>query len=66
LPPPEAVALNRYFGFHHQLFSSRMKGQQDIAKVALFLASPYADYISGAALVVDGGLLSKLPLPEYW
>jgi len=21
---------------------------------------------AGAALVVDGGLLSKLPLPEYW
>ena len=44
----------------------RLGKAEDIAKVALFLASPYADYISGAALVVDGGLLSKLPLPEYW
>jgi NAD(P)-dependent dehydrogenase (short-subunit alcohol dehydrogenase family) len=44
----------------------RLGKAEDIAKVALFLASSYADYISGASLVVDGGLLSKLPLPEYW
>jgi len=44
----------------------RLGQAEDIAKVALFLASSYADYISGASLVVDGGLLSKLPLPEYW
>jgi len=44
----------------------RLGKAEDIAKVALFLASPYADYVSGASLVVDGGLLSKLPLPEYW
>jgi NAD(P)-dependent dehydrogenase (short-subunit alcohol dehydrogenase family) len=44
----------------------RLGKAEDIAKVALFLASPYADYISGSSLVVDGGLLSKLPLPEYW
>jgi NAD(P)-dependent dehydrogenase (short-subunit alcohol dehydrogenase family) len=44
----------------------RLGTAEDIAKVVLFLASPYADYISGTSLVVDGGLLSKLPLPEYW
>lgn len=44
----------------------RLGTAEDIAKVALFLASPLADYVSGASLVVDGGLLSKLPLPEYW
>ncbi len=44
----------------------RLGKAEDIAKVALFLASPYADYVSGASLVVDGGLLSRLPLPEYW
>ena len=44
----------------------RLGRAEDIAKVALFLASPYADYVSGTSLVVDGGLLSKLPLPEYW
>jgi NAD(P)-dependent dehydrogenase (short-subunit alcohol dehydrogenase family) len=44
----------------------RLGKAEDIAKVVLFLASPYADYISGTSLVVDRGLLSKLPLPEYW
>jgi len=44
----------------------RLGTAEDIAKIALFLASSYADYVSGASLVVDGGLLSKLPLPEYW
>ena len=44
----------------------RLGRAEDIAKVALFLASPYAEYVSGTSLVVDGGLLSKLPLPEYW
>jgi len=44
----------------------RLGKAEDIAKVALFLSSPYADYVSGTSLVVDGGLMSKLPLPEYW
>jgi NAD(P)-dependent dehydrogenase (short-subunit alcohol dehydrogenase family) len=44
----------------------RLGTAEDIAKVALFLSSSYADYVSGTSLVVDGGLLSKLPLPEYW
>jgi NAD(P)-dependent dehydrogenase (short-subunit alcohol dehydrogenase family) len=29
----------------------------DIARAALFLASPAADFISGSLLVVDGGYL---------
>jgi NAD(P)-dependent dehydrogenase (short-subunit alcohol dehydrogenase family) len=44
----------------------RLGTAEDIAKVALFLASSDADYVSGTSLLVDGGLLSKLPLPEYW
>jgi NAD(P)-dependent dehydrogenase (short-subunit alcohol dehydrogenase family) len=44
----------------------RLGTAEDVAKVALFLSSSYADYVSGTSLVVDGGLLSKLPLPEYW
>jgi NAD(P)-dependent dehydrogenase (short-subunit alcohol dehydrogenase family) len=44
----------------------RLGKPQDIANVALFLASSYAEYISGVSLIVDGGLMSKLPLPEYW
>ncbi|HHU51448.1 MAG TPA: SDR family oxidoreductase [Firmicutes bacterium] len=31
----------------------------DIAKVAVFLASPAADYITGELIVVDGGRLLK-------
>ncbi len=40
----------------------RIGQPKDIAKAAYFLASPDASYITGATLVVDGGLLSKLAL----
>jgi NAD(P)-dependent dehydrogenase (short-subunit alcohol dehydrogenase family) len=42
----------------------RLGQAKDIANVILFLVSPSADYISGVALVVDGGLMTKLPLPD--
>ena len=42
----------------------RLGKPQDVAHVALFLASPLGAYVSGVAIVVDGGLLAKLPLPE--
>lgn len=35
----------------------RMGEPDDIAKVAIFLASPAADYVSGELIVVDGGRL---------
>ncbi|MGD0196080.1 MAG: SDR family NAD(P)-dependent oxidoreductase [Candidatus Dormibacteria bacterium] len=35
----------------------RMGLPDDIAKVALFLASPAADYMTGALVIVDGGML---------
>jgi NAD(P)-dependent dehydrogenase (short-subunit alcohol dehydrogenase family) len=35
----------------------RMGTPDDIAKVALFLASGAADYMTGALVVVDGGML---------
>ncbi|MEW5976482.1 MAG: SDR family NAD(P)-dependent oxidoreductase [Acidobacteriota bacterium] len=44
----------------------RLGKPRDIAHAVLFLASSYADYVSGTLLTVDGGLMSKLPLPEYW
>ena len=37
---------------------------EDIANVALFLASPLSAYVTGTAINVDGGMMSKLPLPE--
>ena len=37
---------------------------EDIANVALFLASPLSAYVTGIAINVDGGMMSKLPLPE--
>jgi|SRR5579862_9846642 len=40
----------------------RIGQPEDIAKAIHFLASPDASYITGATLVVDGGLLSKLAL----
>ncbi len=40
----------------------RVGQPEDIARAVCFLASPEASYITGAALVVDGGLLSRLAL----
>src|SRR5665647_143024 len=35
----------------------RMGIPDDIAKVAVFLASSYSDYITGETIIVDGGML---------
>jgi len=53
-----------------QVTASRRIGEpQDIADVALFLASPRAAYVNGAELAVDGGMSSMLmdmvPRPGY-
>jgi meso-butanediol dehydrogenase/(S,S)-butanediol dehydrogenase/diacetyl reductase len=42
----------------------RTGSPEDIANVALFLASPKSAYVSGVSLLVDGGLMTRLPLPE--
>jgi NAD(P)-dependent dehydrogenase (short-subunit alcohol dehydrogenase family) len=49
--------------------SRRIGEPQDIADVAMFLASPRSGYINGAELVVDGGmscmLMDMVPRPGY-
>lgn len=49
--------------------SRRIGEPQDIADVALFLASPRSGYVNGAELVVDGGmscmLMDMVPRPGY-
>ncbi len=37
---------------------------QDIADVAVWLASPQSAFVTGQTIVVDGGRLAKLPLPN--
>lgn len=37
---------------------------REIAEAVLFLSSPRASYITGVTLVVDGGLLTQLPVPR--
>jgi NAD(P)-dependent dehydrogenase (short-subunit alcohol dehydrogenase family) len=49
--------------------SRRIGEPQDIADVALFLASPRSAYVNGADIAVDGGMSSMLmdmvPRPGY-
>lgn len=42
----------------------RLGAPEDVADVVLFLASPQAGYVTGTHVIVDGGLMAKLPLPE--
>jgi NAD(P)-dependent dehydrogenase (short-subunit alcohol dehydrogenase family) len=42
----------------------RIGSPDEIAQVVLFLCSPQAAYVSGINLIVDGGLMAKIPLPE--
>lgn len=44
--------------------AGRLGLPDDIAKTALWLASPAAGFITGQTIVVDGGRLAKLPLPN--
>jgi NAD(P)-dependent dehydrogenase (short-subunit alcohol dehydrogenase family) len=48
----------RAWGRRHPL--GRVAEPREIAQVALFLAGPRASFVTGAAFVADGGLLSAL------
>ena len=49
-----------------QMCPLRRNGQpDDIAQVALFLASDMSAYMTGTHLVVDGGLTSVIEMPEW-
>ena len=43
--------------------AGRMGTPDEVAKAVVFLASPYASYISGQNLTADGSLTSRFPLP---
>jgi NAD(P)-dependent dehydrogenase (short-subunit alcohol dehydrogenase family) len=51
-------------GFLDRTPLGRFGRPEDIAKVALFLASEYADWITGQIIYVDGGQ-SLMGLPRY-
>ena len=61
-----------FFGFHgvkEDFLGRTPKGRlgepKDIARVCLFLASEYAEWVTGQTIVVDGGL-SLMGLPKYY
>jgi NAD(P)-dependent dehydrogenase (short-subunit alcohol dehydrogenase family) len=45
---------------HAQHFAGRVGKPQDIAEACLFLASEKSDFISGANLIIDGGMTRKM------
>jgi len=45
---------------HKQHFSGRVGKPADVARACLFLASPENDFVTGAQMVVDGGMTRKM------
>lgn len=56
--PPDIIRL-----FAEETPLPRLAQAEDIASVVVFLASDAAAMVTGQAILVDGGMLSKLP---YW
>ena len=56
--PPDIIRL-----FAEETPLPRLAAPEDIADVVVFLASTMSSMVTGQAIIVDGGMLSKLP---YW
>jgi 2-dehydro-3-deoxy-D-gluconate 5-dehydrogenase len=54
---PSMVGLAHYDASKQMIPLGRMGVPDDIGRVALFLLSGLADYVTGAQVVVDGGRL---------
>lgn len=52
--PPQSSSLQ----FESTIPRGRIGGTADMAGVALFLASPAGNWVTGAIIPVDGGVLS--------
>ena len=44
----------------HEALARNLAEEQDIAGTAIWLASPASNYVTGAAIPVDGGFSSSL------
>lgn len=61
---PNIQALVERERQHSTIPLGRMGTAADLVGAALFLCSPASDYVTGATLLVDGGMLSGSLLPE--
>lgn len=51
--------------FDKEIPAQRYGEPEDIAELAVFLASPGAGYITGQTIVVDGGLILANPINRF-
>jgi NAD(P)-dependent dehydrogenase (short-subunit alcohol dehydrogenase family) len=65
--PIETPAFVRFapdLGYYSaQIPLQRLGRVEDVAALALFLASDESAYISGVAISIDGGMMARLPAP---